>query len=230
MAGTQTLVADGVIEKYDRVFAAGAANRYPSLDLVRLEMWFFKKKPGKLLDYGFGGGANLIHLLECGYEVEGVDASREAVKYVQGRVEAQVPQLKSKVRLQHIPASAVRLDFPDASFDYVVCLSVLSLLGSRDRVERLLAEFRRVLKPGGKIIVDINAPNADFARGMRSVGLDMYVYAKPGGGESLPTYCPPESTFHDVVRSQFAVDEKGYSSHGYCGSEIIEYIACGHRP
>ena len=35
-------------------------------------------------------------------------------------------------------------------------MSVLSLLGSEERIRLLLEEFKRVLKKGGRLVLDIN--------------------------------------------------------------------------
>ena len=43
-----------------------------------------------------------------------------------------------------------------------MCLSVLSLLGSKKNVTELVKEFIRVLKKNGKIVVDINGPKGHF--------------------------------------------------------------------
>ena len=63
-----------VIEQYQKA-VKGDVKQYPSLELVRLEKIFFKRKQGKLLEYAFGSGCNTIHLLKCGYEVHGIDVS-----------------------------------------------------------------------------------------------------------------------------------------------------------
>jgi hypothetical protein len=50
------LVVASNISKYDSVYQGGYDKKYPNLDLVRLEGWFLKKQPGKVLDYGAGTG------------------------------------------------------------------------------------------------------------------------------------------------------------------------------
>ena len=46
------------VDKYEKVYSGGYDKRYPSLDLVRLEGWYFKKQPGKALDFACGTGVN----------------------------------------------------------------------------------------------------------------------------------------------------------------------------
>jgi len=225
---TLTLVHPDVVEKWDRGFAGGSDKRYPSLDLVRLEKWFFKGLPGRLLEYGCGSGVNLIHMLECGYDADAMDASSEAIKVVQRKLAAR-PDIEAKGRLHHVSPDATELSFDDDSFDYVTSINVLSLLASRERVGQLLAEFKRVMKPGAKILLDINAPNADFARDMKHLGNDVYAFISDGD-DAVPTYCPKDTDFHDLIREHFVIDDTGYTSHSYFGSEITEYIVCAHKP
>ena len=222
-----TLVHPDVVRKWDKAIASGSDKRYPSLDLVRLEHWFFEHKPGLLLDYGCGSGVNTIHLLECGHRVDGIDASIEAVKVVERKL-AKRPDIRDRLTLKHLPVDAEQVPYPDGVFDYVVCVSVLSLLASRERVKRLLAEFSRMMKPGAKIIADINAPEADFARGMKHLGNDVYLYE--GGGEgAVPTYCPTEKRFHELVNEYFNIDDVGFTAFKYMHSAITEYIVCAHK-
>lgn len=227
---TSTLVQAEVAAKWDTIHAKGSDKSFPNLDLVRLEKWFFGSSPGKLLEYGFGCGVNLLHLLECGYDVDAVDASIEAKKFVASKI-SKKPALQSRVRLHHISAEAGRIDFPEKTFDQVVCISVLSLLGSRQSVDLLLQEFARVMKPKAKIILDINGPESDFARQSEFLGEGVYVYRGSAGKESpIRCYCPSDAdAFASQVASHFAVDDIGYSGHRYFQSHIQEFIVCAHK-
>jgi SAM-dependent methyltransferase len=54
--------------------------------------------------------------------------------------------------MTYAKADATALPFPDQSFDFVVFKSVLGVVGSHNRVERMeqaMQEMQRVLKPGG---------------------------------------------------------------------------------
>ena len=125
------LVQSEVLKKWEKAYADGSDKRYPSIDLVRLEYWFFKHPgQGRLLEYGFGSGVNTIHLLECGYEVVGLDAARGAKRVVERKMD-RYPELKNRMTLLHLPSDAEALPFEENTFDSLVCMSVLSLLGSR---------------------------------------------------------------------------------------------------
>ena len=227
---TTPLVQPEVVKKWDETFAKGVNDRFPNLDLVRLEKWFFGGVPGKVLEYGFGAGMNLIHLLQCGYTAEAIDASIEAKKALEIKL-TQYSELLTRVNLHHIDVNAQCLPFADQTFDYVLCMSVLSLLGTAQRVDSLLSEFKRVLKPGGKILVDINGPRSDFAREGESLGNDIYIYRGFTKKEfPVHCYCPevPE-TFVDLVAKHFVIDDVGHHAHKYFHSEIQEFIICAHK-
>ena len=225
------LVHPDIQRVWNAAFEGGKSDKqYPSLDLVRLEQWHFGgtgiggAKKGRLLEYACGTGTNLVHLLKCGYEIEGIDSSPNAVLMVEKKLEA-VPELKSRAKLQVIDVNATRLPYEDTSFDYVNCMNVLSLLGSPERVASLLKELKRVMKPGAKIILDVNGPRADFAAKAKSLGTDVYLFGNP----PVPTYCPNSERFVEVIKPWFVIDDVGFTHHRYFKSEIQEFIVCGHE-
>lgn len=217
-------------DKYDDIYRKGYDKKYPNLDLVRLERWYFKGKPGRVLEYAFGVGVNMIHMLECGYEVHGIEASAEAKRIVERKLESRA-DLKARARLDLISADATGLPYEDRSFDYVLCLSVLSLLESRERIEQLLREFLRVMKPGAKMILDLNGPNSDFSKQARLVGEDVYEYrGQSGKEEPRRCYCPQnEERFRGLLKG-FEIDDVGSVAFKYLGNESFEYIACVRKP
>ena len=224
------LVQSQVVSKWNETYAKGSDKSFPNLDLVRLEKWFFGGKPGRLLEYAFGCGVNLMHMLQCGYEADAVDASIEAKKLVESKL-AKRPELQSRARLHHIDAKANKLPFENETFDYVTCISMLSLLGSKERVSYMLSEFRRVMKPDAKIITDINGPQSDFARESERLGNDIYVYRGLHKNEQpFECYCPSNAqVFADLVKEHFVIDDVGHTGHKYFHSEIQEFIVCAHK-
>jgi SAM-dependent methyltransferase len=221
----ETLVDPRVAAKWRREHESAIDKRYPSIDLVRLERWYFGARPGRLLEYGFGAGPNLIHMAEAGYTIDAVDISDAAKRRVEKKL-ADRPGLGDRVRLHILAGNEERLPFADQTFDYVTCLSVLSLLGSRQRALKLLHDFRRTMKPGAKLIIDINAPNSDFARKMEKAPGDVYFFKEKHDTESVPTYCPNEAGFYALIGEVFVIKDRGYSAHKYLDREITEYIAC----
>ena len=105
--------------------------------------------PGqRVLDLGCRDGA-LTQAYVGGNEVVGVDADREAL--------AEAERLGIETHWADLDQP---LDFPDAGFDVVVAGELLEHL--RDP-KRLVAEIRRVLRPGGTFVASV--PNAYRLKG-----------------------------------------------------------------
>jgi tellurite methyltransferase len=100
----------------------------------------------RVLDAGCGTGRNLVYLLKSGYEVFGVDESREAV--------AQTRQLAAALA-PHMPAdnfrveAVERMSFANTGFDVVLSSAVLHFARDEAHWSSMVKEMWRVLKPGG---------------------------------------------------------------------------------
>ena len=99
---------------------------------------------GSVLDLGAGTGANLRH-----YPRTGIDelVLVEPEEPMARRLEPRAADSGRPARVVRAPAE--ELPFPDQSFDTVV--STLVLCTVRDQ-PKALAEVRRVLKPGGRLL------------------------------------------------------------------------------
>jgi ubiquinone/menaquinone biosynthesis C-methylase UbiE len=73
----------------------------------------------RILDVGTGTGRAAIALAKAGAIVTGVDASREMLAVAARRAS------EEGVTVTFVPGDAHQLDFPDGSFDAVVCVRVL---------------------------------------------------------------------------------------------------------
>ena len=96
----------------------------------------------KLLEYGFGSGCNTECLLEEGYEIYGIDVSKTALANTKKRIAEKKINYTKKLHLSLINENTKALNFDDNYFDYIVAMSVLSLLGSEQRIRLLLSEFK----------------------------------------------------------------------------------------
>lgn len=98
----------------------------------------------EVLDAGCGTGANLELLAPYG-RVTGLDFSKDALDYCHAR---------GAERL--VRASVTEMPFAKGSFDAVLSCDVLSEVGSPGDVQAI-AEFARVLRPGGKLLLRLPA-------------------------------------------------------------------------
>jgi ubiquinone/menaquinone biosynthesis C-methylase UbiE len=173
---------------------------------------------------------NGIHLLDCGYDVIFVDASIESVNLIKKKL-VQRSDAAERTEVLHVAPDAKGLPLEDNSLDYVVCMSVISLLEKKDAIEHLISEFHRVLKPGGKMIADINGPESDFATKGTFIDEDTFEYSLHGDDSSkLRCYCPRTKEKFAELFSYFEVDDIGNVSFQYCGEDSNEFIALVHKP
>jgi ubiquinone/menaquinone biosynthesis C-methylase UbiE len=105
--------------------------------------WVCAQASGEVLEVAIGTGRNLPHYPQ-GIRLTGIDFS-PAMLELAGR---QADRLGLTVDLRLGDAQA--LELPDASFDTVVC--TFSLCAIPDE-RRAIAEMRRVLRPGGRLLL-----------------------------------------------------------------------------
>lgn len=98
-----------------------------------------------VLDLGCGNGAYTLPIAAQGCNVLAVDVQRAMLRALQQRLPR---ALSTSTHL--CQASAERLPFRHAAFDAVVMIAVLPMT---PRPAQVLREVRRVLKPGGVLVV-----------------------------------------------------------------------------
>jgi SAM-dependent methyltransferase len=127
-------------------------------DLVRLRTWDifdrFLPAGGRVLDVGGGPGAHAAHLADRGDDVTLIDP-----------VPRHVARARARARAGSAPfavclGDATRLPVPSASVDAVVLMGPHYHLV--ERADRLvaLAEARRVLRPGGRLLTEVISRHA----------------------------------------------------------------------
>lgn len=95
--------------------------------------------PGRALDVGCGEGRFCRMLGRAGHTATGLDPTRRMIETATGRGGGQFVQGRAEA-----------MPFADAAFDLVV--SYLSLIDIED-IDAALDEFRRVLRPGGRLLI-----------------------------------------------------------------------------
>lgn len=98
----------------------------------------------RVLDYGCGQGRITAQLIALGYRhVLGIDSSPEMIHAARERV----PEAAFEVNDgQELPCA-------DASVDAVLLFAVLTCIPADDAQKKLLREFKRILRPGGLLVI-----------------------------------------------------------------------------
>ena len=127
------------LERFDRAYL----DLYPYLEgYIRAPDWAGRR----VLEVGLGYGTVSEGLARSGADYHGVDIAPGPVGMVRARLERIGGARPEQVQ----QASVHDLPFPDASFDRVVSIGCLHHTGD---LSRGIAEVRRVLRPGGELLL-----------------------------------------------------------------------------
>ena len=150
------------------------------------------RERGRALDIGTGPGQIVIKLARrlTRWKFVGVDRSANMIGQAVANLASAGGELAGRVEFQVADGNA--LPFPEASFDLVLCNSVLHHLAEP---EKLLAEMARLAKPGGAILLrDLRRP------GRFAYPLHVRWHGRNYSGEML-------RLFRESVRAAYTVPE-----------------------
>ena len=147
--------------------------RYPNEKVVQ---FCFRNYPGgcrlrtHALDLGCGSGVHAVFLAREGFRVTAVDFSETGVANTREKLAAQ--NLTAEVRC----SSLFALDFPERTFDLVLCIGVIETMPP-DSSARALSRLRPLLRAGARGLFLFAAAD-DFR--VATVGTDgLHGYTRP---------------------------------------------------
>jgi len=116
---------------------------YPNFRVILSELAL--NQDDYLIEVGCGGGALMKDALRSGCRAAAVDHSPEMVRLARENNQGAVAER----RVEILEASADRLPFAEATF---TCAAMTGVLGFLPDPVAALAEIRRVLRPGGRLV------------------------------------------------------------------------------
>lgn len=128
---------------------------------------------GRVVEIGPGNGLNFRHYPGSVDEVVAV----EPEPYLRDKATREANGVSVNVTVQ--PGTAEELGLPDASFDAVVSSLVLCSVPDQQVV---LAELRRVLKPGGELRFFEHVRSSNPRKARLQSALDATIWPRVGGG------------------------------------------------
>lgn len=163
------------IEIWENIYAKGLSNlEYPNEMFVRIfNRYYLDSDINKVLDYGFGTGANLMHMAKRNCEVFGVEVSQSAVDLVENKLE------NNGLNATLFKLSDNKLPFDENSFDMVVAWQVL-VYNNVASFKEAMEEITRVLKPGGTFIATMTATGDISHINSEKIGDYEYTSKVPG--------------------------------------------------
>jgi len=107
---------------------------------------------GRVVDLGCGTGRHVVRLARRGLEVTGVDLSQHML------AETAVKLRREGLRAELVRADICsRLPFASGAFDAAICMfSTLGLVRTRRLRRKALSEWRRILVPGGLLVLHVH--------------------------------------------------------------------------
>ncbi len=138
------------------------------------------KPDSKILDVGCGFGRHIKVLAPFSEEVVGVDNNGDMLNKAK-------QNLSNFKNIKLFIQDAQKLEFDDASFDYIICMT--NTFGTfLNKKQKILREMKKVLKQNGKIIISVYSEKATNVRikNYEKVGLhiekmkDGKIYLKEG--------------------------------------------------
>jgi SAM-dependent methyltransferase/phage repressor protein C with HTH and peptisase S24 domain len=111
----------------------------------------------KVLDVGCGSGRDFVDLLRRGYDAYAVDASDAMLAQTQEACRREGTPLEGRIFRETLPEL---VQFRDEEFDGVLCSAVLMHVPDAQVFDAVYS-LRRVLKPGGRLLISIPSRNDD---------------------------------------------------------------------
>ncbi|MCA1604574.1 MAG: class I SAM-dependent methyltransferase, partial [Acidobacteria bacterium] len=105
---------------------------------------------GRILEMGVELGRLMVHLFPFRAELHGCDVTAPVLEWTRSKLGQRI-----ELRLTNLEPP---LPYPDAHFDFVYANSVLTHIASA-MMSQWAAELRRVVRPGGMVIVSVLDPN-----------------------------------------------------------------------
>ena len=156
----------------------------------------------KIIDVGCGEGRNIIFFLKNGYDVTGIDIDARSVEKVKALSKELAPNNPAE---NFIVARVEEMPFADASFDLVICNTVLHFAKDPGNFDEMLYSVWRILKPGGFL----------FTRLASDIGIETLVKKSRGNGR----YLLPDGTERFLVNYETLMKYTGE-----LGGELYEPI------
>ena len=142
---------------WEEIFSTRAWGRYPPEDLIRFcAQRFYARQPRsdvKLLEVGFGTGANLWYFAREGFGVHGLEGSEAGAAQARQRLDTELPGWnRGDADRLRVGDMCEPLPWADNHFDAVIDNDAVTCV-DHDSACRVYAQMHRVARPGAWLYV-----------------------------------------------------------------------------
>lgn len=149
-----------IMVRYDRMANSYDGERYVSessrfinrIEIKLITEWFYDEGGHSLLDVPCGTGRLAIALAHLFERVIAGDISAGMIAALKSKIRS-----KGITNVTFLRINSRRLPFPENTFDIVLCVNFFHLIHNNEK-RVFMGEFRRVLKPRGKLILQNVSP------------------------------------------------------------------------
>lgn len=189
-----------------RLYSEGQGDlRYPNDVLVRLGARLFgESKNRRVLDFGFGTGANLLHFADRGFEMHGVEISENALSRTKQKLTAGGHSADL-----HLIGAGEALPYADCHFQIVYAWQVLYYSDPAGWMSTV-RELERVTEEGGLILVATAAPGDVSQVQAEPLGDHTYRSRVPGQEGCILTIPDRQSLAGFFPRHTLEIGEFGF--------------------
>lgn len=117
-----------------------------------VEDWTLGGRESRGLDIACGTGRLTTSLAHCCEEVVAGDISTKTLVIAEEKA-----RRKGTTNVTFLQVNGRKLPFSENTFDTIICFNFLHLIPN-DQKGVFMSEFARVLKPGGKLLVELKSP------------------------------------------------------------------------
>lgn len=215
-----------VAEDYDNYFQFHGLFQ---LDQQFVQAALARRGPGVVVDLGCGTGRHVLPLLKSGQTVIGVDFSHSMLKCTAERVH------KERRRVNCVQCDLVQLDALGTGIaDAVLCMfSTLGMIQGRLHRRAVLGHARRILKPGGRLLLHVHNLGFQFFEpaGWRTLLLgyarQFFFKEYEWGDNEFPYRGVPRMFLHAYRRRELRQDLR---QAGFQLLQLMPVAASGREP
>lgn len=217
---------------YKSTAESGDVHTWPSETLTRLLRGSYipgqqrDHKGRSVIDIGFGDGNNLLLCGSLGMELHGTEVDAEICDLVRKRMDG----LGHKADLR--VGTNTEIPFEDTSFDYLVSWNVIHYEDTEEKMIQAIEEYRRVLKPGGRLFLSTAGPDDYIHRDAERLGKHRHRVGNEEDfrhGQVLFFFDAPEDIEHYFSRSFDSV-QVGRSRHDLFTAVQDYWIVTATKP